>query len=721
MADKVIKVAVAGNPNTGKTTLINALAGTNLHVGNWPGVTVEKKEAIIEYKGYKIHLVDLPGTYSLSNDVAEEKIAIDFLVKEKPDLVIDVVDATNLERNLYLTIQLLEIDLPLVIALNMWDEAQEKGIHIDTKKLERLLCCRVIPTTAIKGEGVSEILDAVIQIYQNKEKFHCSLHLEDQLEDELRKLKECIKNIQPLLFDVYPERFLLLSLVEGNTFFIDLAVDSRILKQAKTIREKLEKLYHRDISTLLVEERYSIIISIYEQCVKKTTKEKFDLTLFLDKIFLHKVLGFPIFFFFMWLLFKFTFELSAPYVDWLDSSLSDVVAPIVYHFLTDIGTSPWLRSLITEGIIGGVGFVLVFVPVLFFLYIFMAILEGSGYMARAAFLMDRVMAVFGLSGKSFIPMLIGFGCNVPAVYATRTLENPKEKILTTLMIPFMSCGARLTVYAFFVTIFFTEYQTAVILFLYILGIVVAAVVAVLLQKLVFKAEAIPFILELPPYRFPTFRFIIRNAWIKTKAFLYEAGTFILATSIVIWFLLHLPIGVKKPEDSLFGKISHTIAPVFYPLGFGNWEAAGSLISGFVAKEVVLSTMGNIYSGEIVEEKPEEVKLSEGLLKIGKGFVDANLEMGKNFLSIFGLYKVEFEEEEEDSSLIKAVRDAFTPLTAISFLVFLLLYTPCMATVFAIKQELNSWKWTGVSILISFTSAWIMAFIVFNVGKMIAGG
>jgi len=351
----------------------------------------------------------------------------------------------------------------------------------------------------------------------------------------------------------------------------------------------------------------------------------------------------------------------------------------------------------------------------------MAILEGSGYMARAAFLMDRVMAVFGLSGKSFIPMLIGFGCNVPAVYATRTLENPKEKILTTLMIPFMSCGARLTVYAFFVTIFFTEYQTAVILFLYILGIIVAAVVAILLQRFVFKAEAIPFILELPPYRFSTVRFIIRNAWIKTKAFLYEAGTFILATSIVIWFLLHFPIGVKKPEDSLFGKISHTIAPVFYPLGFGNWEAAGSLISGFVAKEVVLSTMGNIYSGEIVEEKPEEVKLSEGLLEIGKGFINANIDMGKNFLSIFGLYKMEAEEEEEDSSLIKAVRDSFTPLTAISFLVFLLLYTPCMATVFAIKQELNSWRWTGVSILISFTSAWIMAFIVYNAGKIIAGG
>ncbi|WP_457640987.1 ferrous iron transport protein B [Persephonella sp.] len=721
MESKVIKVAVAGNPNTGKTTLINALAGTNLHVGNWPGVTVEKKEAFIEYEGYKIHLVDLPGTYSLSNDVAEEKIAIDFLVKEKPDLVIDVVDATNLERNLYLTIQLLELDIPLIIALNMWDEAEEKGISIDYKKLEKLLCCKVIPTTAVKGEGIEKLLKAVVEIYKEKEKFHCTLHLEDQLEEELRNLKDMVKKIQPLLLDIYPERFLLLSLIEGNTFFIDLAVDSRILEKAKKIREKLEKLYHRDISTLFVEERYSIIISIYEQCVKKSADENFDLTLFLDKIFLHKVLGFPIFFFFMWILFKFTFELSAPYVDWLDSSLSEVITPIVYHFLTDVGTSPWLRSLITEGIIGGVGFVLVFVPVLFFLYVFMAILEGSGYMARAAFLMDRVMAVFGLSGKSFIPMLIGFGCNVPAVYATRTLENPKEKILTTLMIPFMSCGARLTVYAFFVTIFFTQYKTVVILFLYILGVFVAVVIAFIFQKFVFKSEAIPFILELPPYRFPTIRFILRNAWIKTKAFLYEAGTFILATSIIIWFLLHFPVNAKKPEESLFGKISYTIAPIFEPLGFGEWEAAGSLMSGFVAKEVVLSTMGNIYSGEIVEETPENITLTEGIKQIITEFITANIDAAKNFLSIFGIYQPEPEGEEEDSSLIKAVRDAFSPLTALSFLVFLLLYTPCMATVFAIRQELSSWKWTGVSVLISFTSAWIVSFIVYNVGKLIIGG
>ena len=720
MENKVIKVAVAGNPNTGKTTLINAIAGTNLHVGNWPGVTIEKKEAEFEYKGYKIHLIDLPGTYSLSNNTAEEKVAVEFLIKEKPDVVIDVVDSTNLERNLYLTVQLLELELPLVIALNMWDEAASKGIEIDYKKLGKLLCSKVIPTVAAKGEGVQEILDAVIQTYENKEKPKCILHFEDQLEEELKKIAKVIEEKQPVLFDLYPKRFLVLSLIEGNTFFIEININEEILKAVETFKTEIKKLYHKDATTIIVEERYSIIISIYEQCVKKHPVKEVDITLILDKIFLHKIFGLPIFFVLMWLLFEFTFELSSPYVDWLDNTLGSFVAPLVAQLLDSAGASPWFRSFVTDGIIGGVGFVLVFVPVLFFLYMFMAFLEGSGYMARAAFLMDRFMSVIGLSGKSFIPMIIGFGCNVPAVYATRTLENPKEKILTVLMIPFMSCGARLTVYAFFITIFFTHHRAFVLMFLYLLGVFVAVVVALIYNRFVFKSESYPFILELPPYRLPTFRYLIKNSWIKTKAFLYEAGTFILATSIVIWFLLHFPVGVKNTEDSLFGKISKTIAPAFEPLEFGTWQAAGALMSGFVAKEVVISTMGNIYAEEAFqEEKVEKVNIKEKLIETGKGFIDANIEAAKKIISVFGLISIEKEEEEKaDTSLIEAVRNAFTPLTAFSFLVFLLLYTPCMATVFAIKQELNSWKWAGISVLTNLTSAWIVTFIIYNIGKLL---
>ena len=721
MSKKVITVAVAGNPNTGKTTLINAIAGTNLQVGNWPGVTVEKKEATVEYNGYTIHFVDLPGTYSLTNDTAEEKIAVEFLIKEKPDVVLNVVDSTNLERNLYLTIQLLELERPLIIALNMWDDAQKKGIIIDTKKLERLLCSKVVPTVAPKGQGIKEILDSIIEIYQKQKKTKCVLHFEDTFEEELKELKKVIEKYQPVLLSVYPERFLLLSILEGNLHFIDIPVNENILEKAKEIRDKIKKLYHKDISTFIIEERYSIILSIYEQCVKESVQERLDTTLVLDKIFLHKIFGFPIFLFFVWVIFEFTFEVSSPFVDWLDITLSEYIAPWVYNLLINAGASNWLTSLITEGIIGGVGFVLVFVPVLFFLYAFMAFLEGSGYMARAAFLMDRFMSFIGLSGKSFIPLILGFGCNVPAVYATRTLEDPKEKILTVLMIPFMSCGARLTVYAFFVTIFFTNHKTLVILSLYGLGILVAIIVAFILQKTVLKSQSQIFILELPPYRLPTFKYVFTSAWLKTKSFIYEAGTFILATSIVIWFLLHFPIGVKKTEDSIFGTVSKTVAPIFQPLGFGNWEAAGALISGFVAKEVVISTMGNIYSGEMIEEKPEAKSFKEGLKEIGEGFIQAFIDAVKSVFKIFGIdISNGEEEEEEETSLIHAVRSSFTPLTAFSFLVFLLLYTPCMATVFAIKQELNSWKWTGISVLISFTSAWITSFIVYNIGKIILG-
>jgi ferrous iron transport protein B len=718
LKNKRIKVALAGNPNTGKTTLINAIAGTNLKVGNWPGVTVEKKEAVIKYKDYTIELIDLPGIYSLGNQTAEEKVSIDFLLKEKPDLIIDVVDSTNLERNLYLTIQLLELEIPLIVALNMWDEAKEKGIEIDYKNMERLLCSKVVPTSAVHKTGVKELLEGIIQTYENKKFIQCT-HFESEIEQYLIELKKTIEKVQPILLDLVPKRFLIISLIEGNFDYEDIEINGKILEKAEEIRKKLEKIYKKDISTLLIEERYSIVISIYEQCVKKDTLKEIDTTLILDKIFLNKVVGLPIFLFLAWLMFEFTFELSAPYVDWLDSSLSNVIAVWAVQGLTSLNAPEWLQSLVAEGVIGGVGFVLVFVPVLFFLYIFMGILEGSGYMARAAFLMDRFMSFVGLSGKSFIPLIIGFGCNVPAVYATRTIENPKEKILTALMIPFMSCGARLTVYAFFVTAFFTHHKALVILSLYLLGILVAISVAFLLQRTYFKTESQNFILELPPYRLPTFRYILISAWAKTKAFIIDAGTFIFATAVIVWFLLNIPFGVQNKENSLFGHISKAIAPVFQPLGFGYWEASGALITGFVAKEVVLSTMGNIYAGETLkEEKQKHVSLGEGLKEIGTGFINANLEVGKIVLSGFGLIKSEVEEEETDSTLLNAVRQQFTPLSAYAFLVFLLLYTPCMATIFAIKQELNSWKWMGISVAIGLTVAWILSFLVYHIGKLI---
>ena len=718
---KRIKIAVVGNPNTGKTTFINGIAGTNLHIGNWSGVTVEKKEAIFEYKGYEIYLIDLPGVYSLSNNVSEEKITVDYIINEKPDVVINILDITNLERNLYLTLQLIEMELPLVLALNMCDEAKEKGLIVNYQRLAKLLCSPAIPISAKKKEGIFKVLDKAIDIYEKGLPKRCRIKYKDEIENEINRLEKIIKEHQPELLEKYPKRFLILSLLEGNLFFINMDINETVLKEFEKSRKSLENLFKKDISTIIIEARYSVVIGIYKSVVKKKSEEDIiNLTLKLDKFFLNKYLGFPIFLLIILIMFNATFQLSTPFVDWLDSLISNLIIPFAYHILTDLGLSEWFKSLILDGIITGVGFVLVFIPVLFILYMFMAFLEESGYMSRVAFLMDRIMSIFGLSGKSFIPLILGFGCNVPAVYSTRTIENYKLKVLTVLLIPFMSCGARLTVFVFFTTIFFANYKALVIMFLYLLGIFVAGLVAFLLQKFVIKEKSDHFILELPPYRLPSLRYIFKYSWIKTKAFIKDAGSFILATSIVIWFLLHIPFGVKNLENSLFGKISSTIAPVFEPLGFGNWQATGSLISGFVAKEVVIATMGNIYAEELKEEIPKKPSFEDFNDIAVKGFINAAIDVIEAIPKILNpniIGDIEAEERNISNSLINAVRKSFTPLSALSFLVFLLLYTPCMATVFAIKQELNSFKWAGLSILISLITAWIVAFIVYNLGGL----
>ncbi len=714
-----IKIAVVGNPNTGKTTFINGIAGTDLHIGNWAGVTIEKKEAVFKYKDYEIYLIDLPGIYSLSNDIAEEKITVDYLTTEKPDVVINLIDITNLERNLYLTIQLIEMELPLVLALNMCDEAKNEGIEVSYKKLSKFLCAPAIPISAKRKEGIFKVLDKAIEIYERGFPKNCEIKYKGDIEEEIQRLGRIIENYQPELLNKYPKRFLILSILEGNYFFIGKEIKSEILKEAEISREKLEKLFEKDISTIIIEARYSIVIGIYKSVIRKRNEENvINLTLKLDKIFLNKYLGFPIFIVILWILFNATFQISTPYVDWLDSLINNLIIPFTYHLLTDLGVSDWFKSLILDGIITGVGFVLVFIPVLFCLYLFMAFLEESGYMSRVAFLMDRIMAIFGLSGKSFIPLILGFGCNVPAVYSTKTLEDYKIKVLTVLLIPFMACGARLTVFVFFTTIFFEENKALVILFLYLLGIFVAGIVAFILQKFVIKEEVSHFILELPPYRIPSFKYMIKYSWIKTKAFIKDAGSFILATSIIIWFLLHIPFGVKNLENSLFGKVSSAIAPVFEPLGFGNWQATGALISGFVAKEVVIATMGNIYASEMKENIPERPTFKEFNQVVIKGFINANLEVLKGIpkvlnIKIFGDLEV---EKDNNSKLMVAIRKSFTPISAFSFLVFLLLYTPCMATIAAIKQELNSYKWVLVSVSISLSTAWIVSFIVYNLGK-----
>lgn len=715
--ENLIRVAVVGNPNVGKSALINAIAGTNIKVGNWTGVTVEKIEAFINYKGYKIEFVDLPGIYSLANQTAEEKITIDYIFNEKPDIILNVIDSGNIKRNLYLTVQLLELEIPMVISLNMWDELQKRNISIDVKKLSQLLCSPVIPTSALKNIGINQILDAIVEMFKDKQtnKFSKCEYFEMEIEEYFLKIADLVQRYQPYLLDRYPKRYLISSLLDAS---LNEPLNDDLQKSLNELRSAIEKLYGRDVKALIIEERYGIVINILKQAVSQISsqEEKVQFSLMLDNIFLHKYLGIPLFFFMMWLAFEITFTFSTPFVDMLDSTLSNF-SLIVKSSLEDLKLPEWFISLVIEGIIGGVGFVIVFVPVLFILYIVIAFLEGSGYVARAAFLMDRFMSIFGLSGKSFIPLLLGFGCNVPAVYSSRVIDSPKEKILTVLMIPFMSCGARLTVFAFFTSIFFTEHKGLIIFSLYMIGIITAIIVAVILNRFYFKLESSYFVLELPPYRMPTFRYIISMSWIRVRSFLIEAGTFIFATSVVIWFLTNIPFGVKK-EDSILGEVAKNVAIVFEPLGFGNWQATTSLFAGFVAKEVVLSTMGNVYIAESIqdEEDKKTITLQEFFKDTLTGFFNSFISLAKDIGEKFGLLTQTQEEESKEESLMKAIKSQFTPASAYSFLVFLLLYTPCLATVFAIKQELGGVKWMIMSILINFTVAYVVSFTVFNILK-----
>lgn len=708
--EKLIKVAVVGNPNVGKSALINAIAGTNIKVGNWTGVTVEKIEAYINYKGYRIEFVDLPGIYSLSNQSAEEKITIEYIFNQKPDIILNVIDSGNIKRNLYLTVQLLELDIPMVISLNMWDELPKRNIQIDTKKLEKLLCSPVIPTSALKNIGVNQILDSLIELFQKKtaSEFSKCEKFETKIEEYFSKVIDLVERYQPYLFEKYPKRYLVSSLLDNS---LNEKLDDSLKKSLEELRNSIEKIYGKDARALIIEERYGIVINILEQAVYQVSseEEKVQFSLMLDKIFLHKYFGIPLFFFMVWLTFEVTFTFSTPFVDWLDSTLSNF-SLLVKSFLEDLKLPQWVVSFIIEGVIGGVGFVMVFIPVLFTLYIIIAFLEGSGYIARAAFLMDRFMSMFGLSGKSFIPLLLGFGCNVPAVYSSRVIDNPKEKILTVLMIPFMSCGARLTVFAFFTSIFFTNHKGLIIFSLYMIGIITAVIVAILLNRFYFKLESSYFILELPPYRMPTFRYILSMSWIRVKSFLLEAGTFIFAMSVIIWFLTNIPFGAKK-EDSILGKFSKDIAVIFEPLGFGTWQATTSLFAGFVAKEIVLSTMGNVYIGEIIEKEDKTISVEEFLGDTIKGFFGSFVSVAESIGEKFGLIKKDKEENQEH--LMKVIESKFTPASAYSFLVFLLLYTPCLATVFAIRQELGSTKWMFISVFINFTMAYIVSFIVYR--------
>lgn len=653
-------IALVGNPNSGKTTLFNLLTGSNHYVGNWAGVTVEKKTGKVSYQDQLIHLTDLPGIYSLSPYSLEERIARDYLLDEEADVVLNIVDASYLERNLYLTIQLIEMGKPVVVALNMMDEAAKKHIHIDVKGLSEALGVPVIPISALKKQGVKDLLNEVVAAHKERSAYKPkTLLYSEAIEAEVAAIESGL-----VAKSGAPKRWLALKLLEGDETVVEM-----LKFDVTTVKAGGE--------TRLSDGRYNLISAMVSKHVDMSQIKQDRLTDTLDKILLNRLLGLPIFGLIMFIMFYLTFNVGGVFADMIDVFFSEQLGPFLSTTLAQLEVANWMISLIVDGIIGGVGGILTFVPNIAILFILISILEDSGYMARVAYLMDFWMTKAGLNGKSFIPMILGFGCNVPAIMSTRTVENENDRLITILVNPFMSCGARFPVYVIFSGAFFPGAETLVTFSLYILGIVIALICAFIFRRTLFKGEETFFIMEFPPFRFPSLRSLGIHVWERVQGYLTKAGTVILGASIVLWLILNFNFGGMTEVTHSFGaSIGGFIAPIFAPLGFGNWQAALSLLTGIVAKEIVVSNMMIVY----------------GL---------ADTATVGDFANLMG--------------------STFTQLSAYAFMVFVLLYTPCVGVIGVIKRETNSWKWTIFSIVYQFMTAWLVALIVYQLGRLLGFG
>ena len=666
-------LALAGNQNCGKTTLFNALTGSNQHVGNFPGVTVDQK--IGDVKGEKsCQVVDLPGIYSLRPYTQEEIVTRDFIINQKPDGIINIVDATNIERNLYLTLQLLELCVPMVLALNMMDEVNSNGGTVNIEKMSELLGIPVVPISASKGEGVSELIDKAVSTAKNKQKpkvwDFCSAE---------SPVHRCIHAVVHLIDDHaeragLPARFCTSKLIEGDRDIEDrLELDENERELLEHCIVEMEDESGLDRNAALAAMRYDFIESVVSDSVVKAHESReHRRSMAIDKVLTGKYTALPVFFGVMFLVFWLTFGV-------IGSALSDLLALGIDSFtsladgaLTAYGINPIVHSLVIDGIFAGVGSVLTFLPLIVVLFFFLSILEDTGYMARVAFVMDRALRKIGLSGRSFVPMLIGFGCSVPAIMATRTVSSDRDRKMTILLTPYMSCSAKIPIYAVFATAFFPNHKALVMISMYVVGIVLSVLLALILKNTAFKGNPVPFVMELPNYRLPSPKSVVLLLWDKAKDFLQRAFGIIFIATIIIWFLRSFDTRlnvVENSADSLLALIGRFIAPVFAPLGFGDWRAATSLISGFTAKEAVISTMAVL--------------------------LETNL-----------------------SNLGGALSEIFTPLTAVSFLVFTLLYTPCVAAVASICRELGSKIQTLGVVLLQCTVAWICALVVYQVGGLL---
>ncbi len=724
---KKLVIGLVGNPNSGKTTIFNALTGARQKVANWSGVTVEKREGHLRHGDYSIRVVDLPGIYSLTSYTIEEIITRDFILTEKPDIIINVVDSGNLERNLYLTTQLINIKATVVLALNMFDEATSKGMEIDTGKLGQLLGMPVVQTVGNRGLGITELLDAAVQVRESRElkSRYINIPLPADVETEVRAIQDVISQNNEIA-EIYSTRWLAIRLLENDT---DAEKKTRyfsncdeILNRVIESREKLEKRYNDEIETIISDARYGFINGAIRETVTKKPLQRIDTSERIDRIVTNRFLGFPLLFIFLWALFHLTFALGEYPMRLIENGVHRLGGLAV----TLLPPGP-LTDLLTGGIIDGVGSVIVFLPNILILFMGISFMEDTGYMARAAFIMDRIMHTMGLHGKSFIPLVMGFGCNVPAIMTTRSLENRQDRILTILINPFMSCSARLPVYILFAGTFFHTHAGTVILLVYLTGILLAFLSARLHKVLFFKGASTPFVMELPPYRIPTLKSVLLHMWDRGSQYLKKMGGIILAFSVIIWVLGEYPksaeiekryskesLSLKQEYDYMLettrkrgsadaatlreefqnkkaaldshrnaeereyaaiGRIGKLIEPAISPLGF-SWQMGVSLVSGFVAKEIVVSTLGVLYQ---VSQKDQ-------------------------------VHDVSLEKE-----LVKP-KHGITPLVALTFMLFVLLYVPCLATIAVIGREAG-WRWAAFSIVYQMIVAWLVCFVFYNIGML----
>ncbi|MFP4434229.1 MAG: ferrous iron transport protein B [Phycisphaerae bacterium] len=706
-----LTIALAGNPNSGKTTIFNALTGGRQHVGNYPGVTVEKKEGACRHGEARLRVVDLPGTYSLTAYSAEELVARDFLIHEKPDVVIDILDAGNLERNLYLAVQIMELGAPQVLALNMSDVARQRGLEFDLELLSKLLGVPIVPTVGHKGTGKAELLDAAVELAARPQRpAPRRIDYGSEIEAEIAKLEAHIQQAG-IVLDGAPGRWLAVKLLEGDTQVREHLADNGLIDAADKAAQRLESLLGDSPEALIADRRYGFISGACQEAVRSTVESRHNLSDQIDAVVTNRLLGIPIFLGLMYAVFYLTFTVGDPFMGWIEGGFEWLGGAV--GGLWPDGSESLLKSLLVDGIIGGVGGVLVFLPNILLLFLAIAILEDSGYMARAAFLMDKLMHKIGLHGKSFVPMLIGFGCSVPAIMATRTLENRRDRLVTMLVVPLMSCGARLPIYALIIPAFFPQVWHAPMLWIiYLIGIVLAVVCAKLLKTTILRGETPPFVMELPPYRMPTLKSVGLHMWNRGGAYLKKAGTIILGISILLWAMQQWPglpeekaeafaqqrttVEAKADlgdearaeklaeidhaeaeaalEASLMGRVGHGLETVLRPAGF-DWKVSTAMVGAFAAKEVFVAQMGIVYS------------------------------LGE-------------EEDEESEPLRDKLQANYTPLQGFCIMLFCLISAPCMATIAITKRESNSWRWAlfqlgGLTVL-----AWIVTVAVYQIGSLV---